>query len=161
ANLVLHSFSALYAELRGGLLPTLFHLLVRAFRQVLDMVEFVHYTVDDWLRFRSGDSQASLVLRTILGVLWYPISYLARFSMAVPIGTGINPIKFRISSLAYKSMLPFQLSLPEWCAEPLRHVFGEVLGITIAAGTIWLLPDAFGFLFWEIKENWSLYLANR
>ena len=28
-------------------------------------------------------------------------------------------------------------------------------------GTLWLLPDAFGFLFWEMKENWRLYRANR
>ncbi|MFM7149711.1 MAG: hypothetical protein ACKO23_07705, partial [Gemmataceae bacterium] len=27
--------------------------------------------------------------------------------------------------------------------------------------TLWLLPDAFGFLVWEFKENWSLYRANR
>jgi hypothetical protein len=26
---------------------------------------------------------------------------------------------------------------------------------------VWLSPDAFGFLFWETKENWSLYRANR
>jgi hypothetical protein len=28
-------------------------------------------------------------------------------------------------------------------------------------GTLWLLPDAFTFLFWEMRENWRLYRANR
>src|SRR5207253_5571517 len=30
-----------------------------------------------------------------------------------------------------------------------------------AYSTVILLPDAFGFLFWEMKENWGLYRANR
>jgi hypothetical protein len=29
------------------------------------------------------------------------------------------------------------------------------------ATTYFLLPDVFGFLVWELKENWSLYRANR
>jgi hypothetical protein len=28
-------------------------------------------------------------------------------------------------------------------------------------GTLWLLPDAVTFLFWEMRENWRLYRANR
>lgn len=161
ATIILQSLVAFYEELRAGLIPTLFHMLVRVFRQVLDTVESVLHTVDEWLRFRTGDSNFSLVLRTILGVLWYPIAYVARFYMVVLIEPGINPIKFPISSLAYKFMLPFQVLWTEWCTEQLRHVFGEVLALGIAASTIWLLPDAFGFLFWEIRENWSVYRANR
>ena len=28
-------------------------------------------------------------------------------------------------------------------------------------GTLWLLPDAVTYLFWEMRENWRLYRANR
>jgi hypothetical protein len=31
----------------------------------------------------------------------------------------------------------------------------------IVEPTIFLMPDLFGFLIWEMKENWSLYRANR
>ena len=32
---------------------------------------------------------------------------------------------------------------------------------TLVWSTIWLIPGAFGFLVWELKENWRLYAANR
>jgi hypothetical protein len=40
-------------------------------------------------------------------------------------------------------------------------LFGGVIVKVFLIGTVWLLPDMFGFLFWETKENWSLYRANR
>src|SRR5262249_44871259 len=43
----------------------------------------------------------------------------------------------------------------------LQPVVGGVVAHGIAWTTWWLLPDAFGFLFWETKENWRLYKANR
>jgi hypothetical protein len=32
---------------------------------------------------------------------------------------------------------------------------------TIAASIVWLIPGIFGFLVWELRSNWQLYLANR
>src|SRR5262249_22573970 len=43
----------------------------------------------------------------------------------------------------------------------LQPVVGGIVAHAIAWTTWWLLPDAFGFLFWETKENWRLYRANR
>jgi hypothetical protein len=44
---------------------------------------------------------------------------------------------------------------------PLVPVLGEVAGNTVAAATVFLLPGVFGFLVWELKNNWRLYDSNR
>jgi hypothetical protein len=157
------AFLEFYHLLRAGFLPGLFRWIVRVFKEVTETLEFIIFSVDEWLRFRSGDSRFSLILRTVLGILWFPISYLARFYMVVLIEPGINPIKFPIASVAAKFIYPVLFfHMDDWMvllsdtAPVVRS-----LGILIVGGTIWLLPDAFGFLFWETKENWSLYRANR
>jgi hypothetical protein len=38
---------------------------------------------------------------------------------------------------------------------------GPVIAGTIAGTTVFLLPSVFGFLVWELKENWKLYRASR
>jgi len=40
-------------------------------------------------------------------------------------------------------------------------VLGGPLANTLVWTTIWLVPGMFGFLVWELKENWRLYRANR
>jgi hypothetical protein len=158
---VLLLLARLYDLLRAGLLPVLLRLVLQLFKQIVDAVDYILFSVDEWLRFRSGDSLASLVLRTGLGVLWFPISYVARFYMIVLIEPGLNPIKFPISSLGAKFIYPFGVPLTGMLAGMLAPVVGTILANVMAGTTVWLLPDAFGFLFWEMKENWSLYRANR
>lgn len=152
-----------YELLRAGLLPGLFRFILRLFKQVIDTVEYVLFTVDEWLRFRSGDSRFSMGVRTVLGLFWFPVSYVARFYMVVLIEPGLNPIKFPISSLGAKFIYPIALA-GAWTgvmAGWLSLVVGDLVAGVIAGTTVWLLPDAFGFLFWEMKENWRLYRANR
>ena len=75
-------YDANHKYIRAGLLPGLYRLIVRAFKQVIDTVELMLFTVDDWLRFRSGDTRLSLVVRTVLGLLWFPVSYLSSTASA-------------------------------------------------------------------------------
>jgi len=150
-----------YDLLRAGLLPGLVRLIVAAFKRIIDTLEYLLFTVDEWLRFRSGDSRASMAVRTVLGVLWFPVSYLARFYMVVLIEPGLNPIKFPVSSLAAKFIYPFGVTLVGGMTELLTPISGGLIAGVVAGTTVWLLPDAFGFLFWEMKENWRLYRANR
>ncbi len=151
--------------LRAGLLQNLVHAIIQVFKFVLDMLEYLLFTVDEWLRFRGGDSRTSLVVRTILSVLWFPISYVGRFYMVVLIEPGINPLKFPISSIAAKIVYPYTYSnvaLQEQLAEPLAPLMGAYLAKAfILFGVFFWLPDVFGFLVWEMKENWSLYRSNR
>lgn len=158
---VFFALGKLYELLRAGLLPGLVRLVLAVFKQTVDTVEYVLFTVDEWLRFRSGDSRFSMAVRSVLGVLWFPVSYLMRFYMLVLIEPGINPIKFPVCSLAAKFIYPFGVTLAAGMAELLAPLFGGLTAGVIAGSTVWLLPDAFGFLFWEMKENWRLYRANR
>jgi hypothetical protein len=150
--------------MRAGLIPGLIHLVTRVFKQITDAIEYFLFTVDEWLWFRSGESQLALVVRTILSVIWFPIAYLARFIMVVLIEPGYNPLKAPVSYLAAKFMAPLTVFLmwtwlpdtvDSWPA-PLR-----ILAVTLGSLVIFHLPDVFGFLFWEMKESWSLYRANR
>jgi hypothetical protein len=149
--------------LRAGLILGLFRFIMRLFKQILDAGELVLFTVDDWLRYRKGDSVPSLVVRTVLGVLWFPVSYIVRFLMVVMIEPGFNPAKAPISLVAAKFVYPLAVAFT-W-QELLSGALGTVLPHWIAYGLafslIWLSPDIFGFLFWETKENWSMYRANR
>ena len=52
---------------RAGLIPGLLRFFLHLFKQMLELVEYVLFVVDEWLRFRSGDGRASLILRTMLG----------------------------------------------------------------------------------------------
>jgi hypothetical protein len=149
--------------LRSGLVPGLFRLIIRLFKQVTDGVEYVLYTVDEWLRFRSGDSRFSMVLRALIGVLWFPISYVARLYIVVLIEPGFNPLKAPVSILAAKFVYPIVLAAgwDKQLPAALTPYLSAYVAIPFAGMTLWLLPDLFGFLFWEMKENWRLYRANR
>lgn len=144
-------------KLFQGLVSMISHL----FKRIVASVEDVLFTVDEWMRFRTGDNQLLLVVRLVLGVIWYPISWLARFYMVVLIEPCLNPLKFPICTVAGKFILPATagvlLTLP-----PLLAPF---VGYAVAYAVVWMtwlvMPDAFGFFFWELKENWGLYKANR
>jgi hypothetical protein len=160
-DMVLAAIVHAYELLRAGLIPGLFRLVIAVFKNIIDGVEYVLFAVDDWLRFRTGDSQWSMVLRTVAGLAWYPVAFLARFYMLVLIEPGFNPVKAPVSYLAAKVMGPLLIPLAEQLQGRLQPAVGAVLAYVVAVPTAWLLPDAVGFLTWEMKENWKLYRANR
>jgi hypothetical protein len=154
---------------RVGLIPGLIRFFIRLFKQVVESIEYVLFVVDEWLRFRSGAGRTSLVVRTILGVIWYPIAFLVRFYMVVLVEPFLNPIKLPLSILAAKFVYPM-LAILGWFEirslnSPLTGYLAPYLSQPIAwvvvVTTFYLLPDAVAFLVWEMKENWSLYRANR
>jgi hypothetical protein len=159
-----------FVQLLGsGLLVGLVHWVMRLFKGVTDMVEYVLFSVDEWLRFRRGDSRAAMALRAVLGVVWFPISYVTRFYFVVLIEPCVNPIKLPISILAAKFVYPLLAVVGLFdvrsLSSPLVPILAPFVGPApawlLVIGTFYLLPDAFAFLFWELKENWRLYRANR
>ena len=143
---------------REGLIPRTIHFFLHLFKQGVEFVEYLLFLVDEWLRFRSGDSRVSLIVRTILGVVWYPFAFFARFYMVVLIEPMINPIKLPMSVLAAKIVYPLLITMG-WIAWA-RQLDSNVAYVVVVI-TLWLLPDAVAFLVWEMKENWGLYRANR
>ncbi len=171
----------LYRSIRSGLLIGLYHWIVDLFHGLLKGVEVILFSVDEWLRFRKGDSRLSLAIRTVFSTLWFPIGFLARFFMVVLIEPMVNPLKLPICIIAGKIMYPLMLggvspdftqllegnfdqllaSLSWYIAAVENVLIFRPLATTFVVVTAFLLPNLFGFLFWEIKENWSLYRANR
>ncbi len=150
-----------YKLLRAGLLPGLLRLALALFKRVTDTMEYVLFTVDEWLRFRTGDSEFSLLVRTLVTLLWSPIAFLARFYLVVLIEPGFNPLKAPLSILAAKFLYPVIYPLAAQLFGAWREPLGLVMAWLLIWPTYWLLPDVFGFFAWEIKENWRLYRANR
>ncbi len=148
-------------ELTSRLLPGLFEIVVKAFKRATDWIEQLLYSVDEWLRFKSSDGQAGRVIKGVLGAIWSVVVYVVRIYITLLIEPQINPIKhFPVVTVSHKIILPMTLKLTALMAAPLSFL-GPVFSNTIAGTTVFLLPGVFGFLVWELKENWRLYSANR
>ncbi len=146
-------------RIRVHLVVGLFTLIVDAFRWLMDGLERVLYAVDEWLRFRSGESSVTLGVKAILGLAWNVIRGIIRFCVTLLIEPQINPIKhFPIVTVSHKLVLG-TLTIP--LATVLENVYDRPTAYTITGLILSGIPGVFGFLAWEFKENWRLYAANR
>ena len=136
-------------------------LIMDVFQWLLQAVEQVLYTVDEWLLFRTGERRWVLAVKAVGGVVWSVINYVVLIYITLLIEPQVNPIKhFPVVTVSHKIMLPFIPHLTRIFATPLMPL-GPFLATTIAGTTVFLMPGVFGFLVWELKENWRLYAANR
>ncbi|MGA2059370.1 MAG: hypothetical protein ABSG67_02730 [Thermoguttaceae bacterium] len=138
----------------------LFWLVIDFFNVVLEAVERLLYGVDEWLRFRSGETTMTLCLKAGLGAVWAFVAYILRFCINLLIEPQLNPIKhFPVVTVSHKLLLPL--------TGRLASIFESSMGmdkgwaLTLAPIVIISIPGIFGFLVWELKENWRLYAANR
>ena len=77
------------------------------FKWVLEAVDSCIYTVDEWLRFRTGDSRLSLIVKPVLGLIWFAVTYVFRLVITLFIEPTLNPIKhFPVVTVAAKLLLP-------------------------------------------------------
>jgi hypothetical protein len=151
-------FEWTWYTVRVRIFVALFEGIMDFFKRVMEWVERILYAVDEWLRFKTGESQATLVLKATLGLFWGAVAYLIRFCVTLLIEPQINPIKhFPVVTVSHKLILPWSKDLAGILAGP----FGPVRGGTLAGAIIFGTPGIFGFLVWELKENWRLYAANR
>lgn len=157
ADEVVRTWKQLYRDI----VPGIYRIIVRTFDKVLETVDRLLYAVDEWLRFRSGQNKAMLATKALLGAGWFFVAYLVRFYVNLLIEPQVNPIKhFPVVTVSHKIILPLSLTLTRILAAPLMPL-GKVVANFIAGTTVLLLPGVFGFLVWELKENWRLYRANR
>ena len=144
----------------NDLIPGLFRLIMAFFRRLLDDVERLLYTVDEWLRFRSGDSRGSLVVKAVLGLFWFFVTYVVRFCVNLLVEPQINPIKhFPVVTVSHKLVLTFvmpALTVILW-STGMNPFLAGCLAFVVQIS----LPGIPGFLVWEFKENWRLYRANQ
>ena len=126
-------------------------LILQFFRSIFEAIDRAIYAVDEGLRFREGQNRGVLVLKAAFGAVWFLVTYVFRFAWNLLVEPQINPIKhFPVVTVSHKLLLPLIPSL----AKQFR-TSKETMG-TIVFG----IPGIFGFLVWELKENWKLYRAN-
>ena len=152
----------LWYRIRTHLLLGLFTLIVDAFQWLMDGLERVLYAVDEWLRFRSGESSVALAVKAVLGLVWSFVHGVVRFCVTLLIEPQINPIKhFPVVTVSHKMILPWAVHITYVLAAPLTPFLGTVFANAIGPLVVTAIPGVFGFLVWELKENWKLYAANR
>lgn len=149
-------------DLRSRFLMALFEWTLDFFKWLLNLLERFIYAVDEWLRFHSGETWVTLVAKAILGVLWSFVSFLIRIYVNLLIEPTLHPVKhFPIVTVAHKIMLPI---IP-MIETNMRNALTPYLGLALAGPITWFnivfMPGIFGFLVWELKENWRLYASNR
>ena len=147
-----------WRELQIRVFAAAFHWIMDSFHFLLNGLERVLYTVDEWLRFRSGDNRLSVFVKLVGGGIWFFVSYVTAFAFTLLLEPQINPIKhFPVVTVSHKLLF----TAGPLIVSQLSPYLGEVRANTIVWSTIWLIPGVFGFLVWELKENWRLYAANR
>jgi hypothetical protein len=152
----------LWRQIEGDILPGLFWLIVGTFKGALNLSEQMLYAVDEWLRFRQGDSRLSMTAKMVLGVVWFFVTYLIRVFVNLFVEPTFNPIKhFPVVTVAAKLIVPAIPFLSHAIHTTLRPVVGGPFAGVVAGFVIFFLPGFAGFLVWELKENWRLYRANR
>lgn len=140
-------------------LTGVFWWIMDLFKGIVQAIERMLYAVDEWLRFRSGESRLSLVAKALLGLVWFLVTYVIRFCINLLIEPQINPIKhFPVVTVSHKLMLPF---IPTLTGVLIKLSVEKHLAATAATAIITSIPGIVGFLVWELKENWRLYNANR
>jgi hypothetical protein len=158
---LLKMFHNFFEMLRGGLIPGLIRFIERVYKQILHSIEGGLFRVDEWLRFRGGETNGQIFIRSVATLIWMPISYLARFNLVVLIEPCFHPLKFPVVTVATKFYIPFVPIIKPAMTGWIQPVFGSVLTEIVVWWIVFWLPDVFGFIFWEMKENWSLYRENR
>ncbi|MFO0938169.1 MAG: hypothetical protein U0798_16820 [Gemmataceae bacterium] len=135
-----------------NLIPGLIGWFVWVFRELVGVVERILYAVDEWFRFREGQTKPNIVAKALLGLIWFPIAYVVRFAFYLLLEPQVNPIKhFPVVTVSHKVLFTTIPTISKW----LNVSEATVVGI------IWCIPGVFGFLAWEFKENWRLYRATR
>lgn len=142
----------------GQCVAWLFWLFLDFLRAAVEATERLLYFVDEWLRFRSGDNRLALALKAVFGGVWSVLAYIIRFCVNLLIEPQVNPIKhFPVVTVSHKLLLPFTPAL----AKVFMLAMDKELAYTCAGAIIISIPGIFGFLAWELRENWRLYAANR
>ncbi|MHB1422188.1 MAG: hypothetical protein ACYC3I_03110 [Gemmataceae bacterium] len=148
--------------IHADLLPGLVRWVIYLYRRLQEEMERLIYTVDEWLRFRPGDSRLSLYAKPILGLAWFCATYLFRLIFNLFVEPTVNPIKhFPTVTVTAKLILPIYKDLFSFFLSLTQPLLGTKMGYPAAVTSIFFLPGLAGFLVWEFKENWRLYRANQ
>ena len=154
-------FATFWQRVHHALLTGLFHWVVDFFGWLMHAIEQALHRVDEAVSHHRGEGRSVLAAKALIGPGWRAFSDLIHFYVAVLVEPQINPIKhFPVVTVADKLMLPFFPALTTALLALLEPVLPRFLSVPLATVTVLLSPGLFGFLAWELNENWKLYRAN-
>lgn len=144
--------------LEHELVPGFVAWVMALFKRLMELAEVMLYTVDQWLRFRRGDSRVGVVLKGFFGVFWGLFAYVFRLMVNLVAEPQVNPIKhFPVVTVSHKLTIPLTIAI----AHELKPHIGVGAANVVGGLAQLIIPGVCGFLVWEFKENWRLYRANR
>lgn len=149
-------------QLRTRFFMALFEFIMWAFKTLLELFERFLYAIDEWLRFKSGESRPMFWIKAVAGMIWAGVSFVMMFFITLLAEPQINPVKhFPVVTVSHKIILP--LGFPGgFLSQTILPLAGTMERANAIAGTVvFLIPGIFGFLVWELRSNWRLYAANR
>ncbi len=164
---IVHEVSMDYAvrsgrQLSRRIVPGLVKYTLELFTKLLELLDRGIYRVDEWLRFKTGQSRVTFVIKGVVGTVWFVATYFLRLYVNLFLEPVVNPIKhFPVVTVAAKLMVPFYYPLLTAISGPASSVLGSALGASFAAFTVFVIPGIAGFLVWELNENWKLYRSTR
>ncbi|MFO0617279.1 MAG: hypothetical protein U0414_32080 [Polyangiaceae bacterium] len=148
--------------LQHHFIPGLFRTIIDFFALVLELVERGLYAVDEFFRFREGENRVALAAKVVLGFVWFFVAYVIRLYTNLLIEPQVNPIKhFPVVTVSHKMVLPLLDSMMAAGNAQLAPALGAAGAKAIVTPTVVLIPGVFGFIAWELKENFRLYAQNR
>lgn len=157
---VLEGISRTIRQIHATVILGLLTWIVDVFRHAMSFIEGMLYAVDEQLRFRTDESRWALAVKAVLTTIWTAIDWVIRFCVTLLIEPQLNPIKhFPVVTVSHKMLVPM---IPMITGQ-LVAATGMERGLALTAVTFvsTATPGVFGFLAWELKENWRLYAANR
>src|SRR5262249_30868101 len=99
-------FGRTWYRIRVHLVMGLITLIIDIFSALMDGLERVLYAVDEWLRFRSGESNLILGVKAVVGLVWSFVHGVIRFCVTLLIEPQVNPIKhFPVVTVSHKIVI--------------------------------------------------------
>ncbi len=150
-----------WRQVRHTLAIGLVRWVIDLFDWLMHSIEQGLHRVDEAVSHHHGEGRGVMTVKAVIGPLWGALSYLIHFYATVLVEPQINPIKhFPVVTVSHKLMLPFLPTLTTTLLGFLQPVLPQIISLPLVTMTILLLPGLFGFLAWELRENWKLYDAN-
>ncbi|MBE2295806.1 MAG: sulfite exporter TauE/SafE family protein [Phycisphaerales bacterium] len=154
-------FTVFWRQMHRNLLRGLIRWVIDLFEWLMHDVEQRLHRADEAVSHHRNEGRSITIIKLIFGPPWRVLSYLIHFYAAVLIEPQINPIKhFPVVLVADKLMLPFFPVLTATLLAVLDPILPRFLSLPLTTVTVLLSPALFGFLGWELMENWKLYRAN-
>ena len=156
--LAARSARRLVASLGNGLISGAVLIWQNILKRMITGIDTLILGVEELISVRQKDERVWTTVQALLQTLWFPVGYALRFMFMVVIEPFLNPVKLPVSFVAMKIFYPV-------IGPPLHLALDNTFNFFIVEAFVWfmdfIIPGAFGFFFWEFRENWRLYEANR